>query len=50
MSVVSRHHHNESWRRLREYINQDDFATAVVVLLFAMAIAAVWFAPASIAH
>jgi hypothetical protein len=44
MSVVSRHH-NLSWPRLREQITLDDFATVVIVLLIAIAIALAWFVP-----
>ncbi len=43
MSMVS--HHSSSWRRLRENFPLDDFATTVVVLLIAIAIAVAWFAP-----
>ena len=45
MSVVSHHHHNVSWHRLREYVVQDDFATTVAFLLIAIIIAVAWFAP-----
>ncbi len=48
MSVVS--HHGSSWHRLRasvafDDVARDDFATVVVVLLIAIAIAVAWFLP-----
>ncbi|MEW6436831.1 MAG: hypothetical protein AB1508_06645 [Pseudomonadota bacterium] len=47
MSVVSHHHYNVSWHRLREYVTQDEFATTVAFLLIAIIIAVAWFAPPS---
>jgi hypothetical protein len=50
MSVVSHHHHGVSWHRVRDYIAQDDFASAVAFLLIAIIIAVAVFAPPAFIH
>jgi hypothetical protein len=50
MSVVSHHHHGLSWHRIRDYMAQDDFASAVAFLLIAIIIAAAVFAPPAFIH